>query len=379
MDAHTQQTEQPKPTQIMELQSPEWKASEQNSIEQAQAETQRAGVSGERTAVLKPPAFWRRVTQRMLPEATWLAELRRDALPHLGDQTPRQWLQSLNSSNAHVRQNARRSFHELLPAARCVLTAGAYRAAIEYTNNVSNNTSILVIIGVIVSGVVGGMDGLVFGVIAASLFAGVMTSYLRTNRRQELAKDLLDSAQDARLIPFLILRLLPVSNDTWRRRQMFGGRNLRNALVRLLPLVQAEDAAEWTGTHWHCLLRCLRKPYVDIELTQAVVQAMARVGNEEAYRVIQGMGLEPSVEERLTTRKKREAQQANQQLLMQVKQECMPMLEARLSEQRQAQTLLRPSASAFVSASGSDVLLRPAEAYVGETPAEQLLRPQSRE
>lgn len=362
----------------MEPQAAAWQASEQNGAELAQAGAQIGEESGKRAAVLKQHTFLRRMRQKMLPETTWTAELCREAMPHLGGQTPRQWLRRLNSSNAHIRQEARRAYHSLPPPARCVLTASTYIKAIEFINNAGFITGALAVIGVIASAVMGGIAGGITGIILTALLAGVMTSHIRTERLPTLAKDLLDGAQDARLIPFLALRLMFIRNSS-KLAISFAGRNLRNALVRLLPLVQQADAAEWTGTHWNSLLRCLRKPYIDIELTEAVLQAMARVGNEEAYRAIQQMGLEPSVEERLTTGKKRAARVANQQLLTQVKQDCLPVLEARLSEQRQAQTLLRPSGAAFVAASGSDVLLRPAQAYVSETPAEQLLRPQSRE
>ncbi len=378
MDAQQQQTEGTEPTQTTVSQAAAWHSVEQSGTEPAQAGTHIAEMSSKRTAVLKQPAFWRRMRQKILPETTWLAELMREAGPHFGGQTPRRWVRHLNSSNAHIRQEARRAYHSLPPPARCVLTASAYIRAIEFINNAGFITGALVVIGVIASAIMGGIAGAITGIILTALLAGVMTNHIRTERLPTLAKDLLDGAQDARLIPFLALRLMFIRSGS-KLGISFAGRNLRNALVRLLPLAQQADAAEWTGAHWNSLLRCLRKPYADIELTEAVLQTMARVGNEEAYRAIQQMGLEPSVEERLATRKKRAARVANQQLLSQVKQECLPVLAARLNEQRQAQTLLRPSGAAFLTASGSDVLLRPAQAYVGETPAEQLLRPQSRE
>ena len=340
---------------------------------EAQAHTKPTG----RAAIAKRLTFWRRVRQGVVPEALWLAELKRETAPFFHNRSARRWLKSLNHPNAHVQQEARRAYVALPPAARHLLTVEAYRGALRYTNNMSW-VALLIGIQILIAGAaIGELGGFAFAVVLTALFAAATGNQLRSSRQQELAKELFDKTCDPRLVPFLAMRLLPVRNGGAARRQMFAGRNLRNALARLLPLVQEEDAAEWTGAHWYSVLCYLRNPYADVELTQAIVTTAARVGNEEAYRSIKAMTLNLGIHEKAATGCKREAIESGQQILMQAKQECLPILEARLAAQRHAQTLLRPSASSFASA--HEILLRPADASLSETPADQLLRPQSQE
>ncbi len=323
---------------------------------------------------------WRQFLRVSAPESAWIAELRRDARL-TGMQDHAHWLSGLRSSNLHKRQWTRRGFDELPAVNRRLITVLAYQIAVKQISDVLGTSFLICLAGLIMTCMIAPY------LLAVTFFIIMMTAIIvhtamRSSITQELMYNLLDSSNDPRLIPFLVMRLNTARSSDTPSRYVIGGRSIRNALVRLLPLVQEEDAAEWTGMHWRCLLDSLKHPYIDIELTLAVLDVCARVGNFEARVAVENLtSLPPILFSPYLSPMRRATErvpiEANISLIQERAQFCLPLLEARLERQRLAMTLLRPSDQA--SATASDILLRPSLANGSETPAEQLLRPHSGE
>jgi hypothetical protein len=320
------------------------------------------------------PFRLKRFLEVTAPEAVWMGEIISEAGMDL--RTRQTWLKRLNSANAFVRQEAKRDFQALPPAAQLVLTIQAYARAQMHTLFGGTLMAVGGIMAILIGYGMGRAPGFLGGLVVSAVMGSIVTSYLVSSRMSETAKNLLDNSQDVRLVPFLLMWLAVIRAHSRAIRQISCERNLRNALARLLPNVQEADTAVWAGAHWNHLLYYLRNPFADVELTCLTLQIVARFGNGEAARQVHSLRSIPlSVSHRASTGQRRAALESSKSLIEQVAAECLPGLEERLEQQRQAQTLLRASGSE--SAPATDILLRPAIASVSETPAEQLLRPQS--
>lgn len=134
-------------------------------------------------------------------------------------------------------------------------------------------------------------------------------------------------------------------------------------LKRLLPQLHAGDAQTWTPEQYQSLLKLLSAPpkdkkLKDTELALSVLKALEQIGDARAI---------PTVEVLAYSSPHSVPPQVQQATV-----ECLPYLRQRAGEQRQAQTLLRPTQP---STTGEN-LLRPAAQTTPQTPDEQLLRPQ---
>lgn len=322
------------------------------------------------------PSFWTPFQQKVMPEAAWTNEQKQ--LAGLDTRQCRGWLKCLCSTNKYIRQEALRSFQGLSSDARRLLTLLAHQSALNQQMTVRTGAvglSLCIMVAGITSG---GMVGFAAGVLLTLLIYSLTFTSLSYSRRQELAKNLLDRTHDPRLLPFLLARLHFNNINNRAPRQMLAGRNMRNAVTRLLPLAQEGDVAEWTGTPWSHLLYYLRHPHDDVEITLLALNFVARYGNEQSLRVVEAMtNKQINLEHATTIGAARTALEANRQVMQAAVEACLPPLRESVALQKQAQTLLRPSGE--ISSTAQDILLRPASAYIAETPAEQLLRPGSLE
>ncbi|HZO89820.1 MAG TPA: hypothetical protein VFB38_15940 [Chthonomonadaceae bacterium] len=140
----------------------------------------------------------------------------------------------------------------------------------------------------------------------------------------------------------------------------FGDKNIRavaeDALIKLLPRLQASDASLLNEEQRACLNRALKGK--NGALAKAILKAYEQVGDEKALPFVQ----------KLAAGEGRAAKDAS---IRTAAQECLPYLEKLVAQQRASQTLLR---AADAAETPPDVLLRPAEGGVSSTAPEQLLR-----
>lgn len=123
-----------------------------------------------------------------------------------------------------------------------------------------------------------------------------------------------------------------------------------NVLKELLPKLQESDRSRFSSAEREALVKALGGK--DEALTLAILKALEQIGDDQALARVQELSARGSAAVRSAAA------------------DCLPFLQARAEEARQARTLLRASQP---EPSG-DELLRPAQAEP-ETPTEQLLRP----
>lgn len=160
----------------------------------------------------------------------------------------------------------------------------------------------------------------------------------------------LESADDPRFVgPALVMLAShgPNSHVKW---------SVTRALQRLLPGFRADQAKMLTAKQKKALLVNLLEPYRYPRLSVCLLRALEQIGDAEALPVVQ----------KIAGSRTRQAPD-----VVAAARECLPFLEIRVEQSRQAQTLLRPSDPG--SACAPDTLLRPAE-NADRTPPEQLLR-----
>ncbi len=129
------------------------------------------------------------------------------------------------------------------------------------------------------------------------------------------------------------------------------------ALIRLLPRLQANDAAYLSRAQRACLNRALEGK--DLELTMAILKAWEQVGDAGAIEQVQYL-----TEGRGWGGRSRK--------VVALAKECLPALRQSAERQQVGSQLLRP-ADGNLTPSG--VLLRPAQPHVATDPLDQLLRP----
>jgi hypothetical protein len=157
--------------------------------------------------------------------------------------------------------------------------------------------------------------------------------------------------------PRAVGALLDVFNST-----RFHGREVRQALIRLLPRVKAGDSEALSREQRQVLYTLLTQEeqwlFFGIDggenLKVAALKALEQVGDEESIPVVS------QVAERAGNLRVRQAAEA-----------CLRFLHTRVEQTRNEQTLLRAT---LPPAAPSGELLRPASEH-SETASEQLLRP----
>jgi hypothetical protein len=129
------------------------------------------------------------------------------------------------------------------------------------------------------------------------------------------------------------------------------------ALIRLLPRLQASDAAYLSRAQRACLNRALEGK--DLALTMAILKAWEQVGDAGAIEQVQNLA-----EGRGWGGRSRK--------VVALAKECLPALRQSAERQQIGSQLLRP-ADGNLTPSG--VLLRPAQPHIASDPPDQLLRP----
>jgi hypothetical protein len=284
-------------------------------------------------------------------------------------------LQRLNSGEKATRQATMREFKELEGLEKVELARMAYREATQQRENFAGwwfaATLMLLFLGM-------RLFDLQFATcVAISAIIGYgMSRFMETSIEQDMVLELIDQVDDVALVPFALVQLQSGYRGGRRPRQMQGGRNLRNAVIRLLPHVQEADIADWNRAEREALISPLQRPFEDVEMTLAVLGVIKWLGTETALQTVRRL-VDISTAMMMDSLPSEFAApdfQANRSLIQDAARECLPELEEVVARHKQAKTLLRPSETR--SPVAPETLLRPT-ATTDQTPTEQLLRVQS--
>jgi hypothetical protein len=126
-------------------------------------------------------------------------------------------------------------------------------------------------------------------------------------------------------------------------------------MKELLPKLQATDRQYFAPTEMDALVKALGGK--DEALTLAILKALEQIGDDRALHKVEEL-----------------SQVGGGVAVRKAALECLPFLQARAEETRQARTLLRASHSE--AAVATEMLLRPVAARQQETASEELLRAQ---
>lgn len=180
----------------------------------------------------------------------------------------------------------------------------------------------------------------------------------------------------------LDVTLVPALLDFARRRRGRQG-SYRNRieilgvyLRRLLPQVTPETAEQWTLDQRESLSDILSAPFVDFDLTVAVLKVIAFAGACSALPRVRFLAALPNYRVTSILGKSRKANQKNAHWIREAAQACLPLLAQRYSRQEAPETLLRSSRQ--FSDDDSMNLLRIADGRL-LTDQKELLRPQELE
>jgi hypothetical protein len=284
-------------------------------------------------------------------------------------------LQRLNSGEKSVRQAALREFTELDGSETVELARMAYREALMQREHFAGwwfaATMMLLILGM-------RLFELHFSTcVAISAIVGYgLSRYLETSIEQDTMLELIDHVDDVGFAPFALVQLQSSYRGGRKPRQFQGGRNLRNAVLRLLPRVTEEDIMDWNRAEHEALLAPLHRPFEDVELTLAVLGVVKWLGTNNALLAVKRLSEIPAMmmmDSPLTEYAIPDFQ-ANRTLIQDAARICLPELEEVFARRKQARTLLR--ATETRTPVEPETLLRPT-ATVDQTPTEQLLRVQS--
>lgn len=146
-------------------------------------------------------------------------------------------------------------------------------------------------------------------------------------------------------------------------------------LLRLLPQVRKDETDAWTSDQRKALLVPLVMPITNVDLTLCILKSLEQIGGDwalPAVRKLANMKTEVAVWDKIP-RMSTEEQLRRRMMIREAAETCLPFLEMRVEEKRQAETLLRASDSA----TSPEMLLRPMETSAAETPPDQLLRAKS--
>lgn len=184
----------------------------------------------------------------------------------------------------------------------------------------------------------------------------LMLRHLVASEKQTKAARMLARFDDVRAVGALIEAL------DWPEEQVRVAARL--ALLRLLPRLQASDAALLHTGQRTSLYRYLkmRNAHRDADFLVTILKALEQVGDASALPPVQRLA-------------EGAAHTYNQRRVRRQARECLPYLEARAEQQRASQTLLRASSA---GATSPQMLLRPATGSNNAEP-QQLLRPGAQE
>lgn len=285
----------------------------------------------------------------------------------------KQWMARLLHSNPQVRQNAQIALRDLPIEAQVELT----RRCVQRVTGKRAEASAWILLGFVAVAFLA-LPWFHLGFFPATAWLAailLLRPFYENNIENEVANNLVDRIQDAGFLPFAMVRLEREYSRNTPLRNIICGRVLRNAILRLLRFVQEEDAALWNETEQEAFLAPLAVPLSDVERTIATLRALERVGSEAALPLVQklaGADRKPAVQQVLDSMKENDRKE-NERLIEEAAQHCLPILEARVAAQQQAQTLLRAAGEPDTSG----ILLRPSsETAEQKDAAEQLLRPQ---
>lgn len=182
--------------------------------------------------------------------------------------------------------------------------------------------------------------------------------------------EVIDEIEDPTFVP-AALSLLQTSNIPIRA-------SIDQVLLRLLPRVSKDQADEWTPLQRKQLLATFVFPVRHFEAAIGILEALQRIGDDWALPTVRKLtrmntnGTFRTVDKRMA-----KAEYCRRlKMIREAAEACLPFLEMRMEEQKQAETLLRASEP---GAAAPDTLLRAAEHASPEIPPEQLLRPKAGE
>jgi len=284
-------------------------------------------------------------------------------------------LQRLNHAQKDIRQSAVREFRDLSGEEKAELARMAYREAQQQRENYAGwwlaATVAFMVVGM-------RLFDLSFATcVAISAMTGFLLSrFLETSLERDTMLELIDHVHEVEFLPFALMQLQSGVAEGKRPRQIQGGRNLRNATLRLLPRLDEASVADWNRAQRDALLAPLNRPFDDVELTIAVLGAVDRVGSESAVQAVRRLVEMPPamILSNLPPSYGAADFEANRLLIQDAARECLPELEATTTRQKQAKILLR--ASDTRSPLETETLLR-ATSAVDQTPTDQLVRVQS--
>jgi hypothetical protein len=284
-------------------------------------------------------------------------------------------LHRLNSGEKATRQATMREFQELDGPEKVELAIMAYREARQQRENYAGwwfaASMMLLFLGM-------RLFDLHFATcVAVSAVVGYgMSRFLETSVEQDTVLELVDQVDDVGIVPFALLQLQEGFRGGRRPRQMQAGRNLRNAVIRLLPRLQETDITDWNRAEREALISPLHRPFEDVEMTLKVLGVIQWLGTDEAVRIVRRLAnISPTMMmDSLPSEFAAPDFQANHALIQDAARECLPALEEVTARRKQAKMLLRASETRTPTA--PETLLRPT-ATNDQTPTEQLLRVQS--
>jgi hypothetical protein len=283
-------------------------------------------------------------------------------------------LHRVNHAQKDIRQAALREYQDLEQAEKVELARMAYREAQQQRENYAGwwlaASVVFLVLGM-------RLFDLAFSTcVAISAIVGfVLSRFVENSIERDTMLELIDQVQEVEFLPFALVQLQSGQREGKRPRQLQGGRNLRNAALRLLPQLQEADLGDWNRAEREAFLAPLNRPFEDVELTLAVLGAVRHVGTETALQAVKRLvEMSPSmILSNLPPSYAAPDFEANRLLIQEAARECLPDLEVAVARQKQAKTLLRASEARTPAESGT--LLR-ATVGVDQTPTEQLLRVQ---
>ena len=174
----------------------------------------------------------------------------------------------------------------------------------------------------------------VYGLIGIAIAYQITKRYRHTGRSLQA---LLDSSEDKRLIPILLIRYTAHDGSAHRHQHV----RLRDrALTQLLPHVVASDSDLWSNAMRERMNALLRRPYRNVALSTAVITALAEIGDESSLPFIESVA-----------RRRPSGRAANPQVdptseyeeLNQAALRCVAAIRKRAISRRDPAILLRPS------------------------------------
>ncbi len=232
-----------------------------------------------------------------------------------------------------------REFQDLEEAEKVELTRMAYREAQQQRENYAGwwlaGSLVFLVLGTRLFEL-----GFSTCVAISAIIGLVLSRFLENSIERDTMLELIDQVDEVEFLPFALVQLHVGHREGKRPRQLQGGRNLRNAVLRLLPKLQETDTSDWNWAERAAFLAALNRPFEDVELTVAVLGAVSHVGTESALQAVKRLvEMSPAIIlSNLPPSYAAADFEANRLLIQEVARECLPDLEVVVARQKQAKT-----------------------------------------